>query len=407
MNYRSIVSSILFLSVFSVFHAQDTLKLTYYNLLDFPHLQQDRIDTLKKILDFIQPDIFVVNELTSFNGGALIKNNALNVNGVTDFASAVFYDGPDTDNLLFYDQTKLGLHSQYQIQTTLRDISEYVLYYKAPDLSTTLDTTYLYFYSLHLKAGSDPVNVDRRDQDAEILKQYLVDNNRINRIFVGGDFNFYNHTEQGCQEILNGQGLTLFDPINRMGNWHNNIGYKNYHTQSTRSSTGGYAGGASGGMDDRFDFIFVSNDVMNASGGVKYIENSYIAEGQDGGHYNLAINSSANTSVPPDIANALFYMSDHLPISLEFTLGGTVGLNSSNAKELNILYFSDDKLLQVENLKEVGSIRIFDIRGKCVLVKQTKGHGSTLINVAHLNTGFYIMSFVLENRLINYKFVIN
>ena len=100
-------------------------------------------------------------------------------------------------------------------------------------------------------------------------------------------------------------------------------------------------------------------------------------------------------------------MSDHLPISLEFTLGGTVGLNSSNTKEFNILYFSDDKLLQVENLKEVGSIRIFDIRGKCVLVKQTKGPGSTLINVAHLKTGFYIMSFVLENRLINYKFVIN
>ena len=134
---------------------------------------------------------------------------------MTDFASAVFYDGPDTDNLLFYDQTKLGLHSQHQIQTTLRDISEYVLFYRAPDLSATLDTTYLYFYSLHLKAGSDPVNVDRRDQDAEILKQYLVDNNRINRIFVGGDFNFYNHTEQGCQEILNGQGLTLFDPINK------------------------------------------------------------------------------------------------------------------------------------------------------------------------------------------------
>ena len=61
----------------------------------------------------------------------------------------------------------------------------------------------------------------------------------------------------------------------------------------------------------------------------------------------------------------------------------------------------------MENLKEIGSIRIFDIRGKCVLVKQKKGLGSTLINVAHLNTGFYIMSVVLENRLINYKFVIN
>ena len=39
----------IFLSTFS----QDTLKVTYYNLLNFPSSQQDRIDTLVKILDFI------------------------------------------------------------------------------------------------------------------------------------------------------------------------------------------------------------------------------------------------------------------------------------------------------------------------------------------------------------------
>ena len=43
---------------------QDTIKVTYYNLLDFPERQEDRVDTLKKILDYIQPDVFVVNELT-------------------------------------------------------------------------------------------------------------------------------------------------------------------------------------------------------------------------------------------------------------------------------------------------------------------------------------------------------
>ena len=35
-----------------------------------------------------------MNELTSFNGAGLIKNNALNVGGVNRFSSAVFYDGP-------------------------------------------------------------------------------------------------------------------------------------------------------------------------------------------------------------------------------------------------------------------------------------------------------------------------
>ena len=34
--------------ILSFFSAQDTVKITYYNLLDFPAAQQDRIDTLKK-----------------------------------------------------------------------------------------------------------------------------------------------------------------------------------------------------------------------------------------------------------------------------------------------------------------------------------------------------------------------
>ena len=185
----------------SLFSAQDTVKITFYNLLNFPAAQQDRIDTLKKVLDYIQPDIFVVNELTSFNGAGLIKNNALNVGGVNRFSSAVFYDGPDTDNMLFYDHDKFTLYSQHQIVTTLRDISEYVLYYNEPDLASTQDTLFLYIYSLHLKAGSQTSNVNWRNQDAIILKTFLVNNNRNSRLIVGGDFNFYNHTESGLSLI--------------------------------------------------------------------------------------------------------------------------------------------------------------------------------------------------------------
>ena len=121
---RSILFGIYLTSIifwpFALF-GQDTIKVTYYNLLNFPQQQADRIDTLKKILSNINTDVFVVNELTSFNGGALIKNNALNVNGISYYSSAVFYDGPDTDNLLYYNSNKLGLHSQQQIPTDLRD----------------------------------------------------------------------------------------------------------------------------------------------------------------------------------------------------------------------------------------------------------------------------------------------
>ena len=206
----------------------------------------------------------MVNELTSFNGGALIKNNVLNSGSSNDFQSALYFNGPDTDNLLFYDQNKFELYSQQQIPTQLRDISEYVLYYKN-QLGIVNYTSFIFIYSIHLKAGSSSTNEELRRQEAETFKQFLVNNNRTERLIVGGDFNFYYHTEPACQEILYGQGLDLIDSINQIGNWHNNSFYKNVHTQSTRSATGGYAGGAYGGMDDRFDIIFTSNDVVDGS----------------------------------------------------------------------------------------------------------------------------------------------
>ncbi len=399
------ISVIILINV--VLIAQDSVKITYYNLLDFPAAQQDRIDTLKKVLDFVNPDIFVVNELTSFNGAALIKNNALNTNGVNRFSSAVFYDGPDTDNMLFYDHDKFTLYSQQQIVTTLRDISEYVLYYNEADLATTNDTIFLYLYSLHLKAGSETSNVNWRDQDAVILKNFLVNNNRNSRLIVGGDFNFYNHTESGCQEILYGQGLQLKDPINRMGNWHTNVGYKNYHTQSTRAGTVGYAGGAHGGMDDRFDFIFVSEDILSGNDGVMYVENTYVAEGQDGNHYNQSINNGTNTAVSADIANALYYMSDHLPVSMTIMLGGTVGYNVSNTDNIKIIYQDQNKVLELKNLSTHGIISVFDMSGSCLKQFKIKGQNSSTLDLSNLDSGMYIAHLVLENNSISYKFVIH
>ena len=399
------ISVIILINV--VLIAQDSVKITYYNLLDFPAAQQDRIDTLKKVLDYVNPDIFVVNELTSFNGAALIKNNALNTNGVNRFSSAVFYDGPDTDNMLFYDHDKFTLYSQQQIVTTLRDISEYVLYYNEADLATTNDTIFLYLYSLHLKAGSETSNVNWRDQDAVILKNFLVNNNRNSRLIVGGDFNFYNHTESGCQEILYGQGLQLKDPINRMGNWHTNVGYKNYHTQSTRAGTVGYAGGAHGGMDDRFDFIFVSEDILSGNDGVMYVENTYVAEGQDGNHYNQSINNGTNTAVSADIANALYYMSDHLPVSMTIMLGGTVGYNVLNTDNIKIIYQVQNKVLELKNLSTHGLISVFDMSGSCLKQIKIKGQNSSTLDLSNLDSGMYIAHLVLENNSISYKFVIH
>ena len=386
--------------------AQDSLKITYYNLLNFPSSQQDRVDTLKKILDFIQPDIFVVNELTSFNGGALIKNNVLNSGSSNDFQSALYFNGPDTDNLLFYDQNKFELYSQQQIPTQLRDISEYILYYKN-QLGILNDTSFIYIYSIHLKAGSSSTNEELRRQEAETFKQFLVNNNRTERLIVGGDFNFYYHTEPACQEILYGQGLDLIDPINQMGNWHNNSFYKNAHTQSTRSATGGYAGGAYGGMDDRFDIIFTSNDVMDGSSGIEYISNTYIADGQDGSYFNQSINSINNSQVSQDIARALFYMSDHLPVSLMFSMNPPLSVLTSKGKNTNVRFLNSTKYLVLDfPSKEDLNINIYDLTGKIIYKDRFHNQKQIEIELLFLPKGFYIVDCLLQNGRINHKFII-
>ena len=82
-----------------------------------------------------------------------------------------------------------------------------------------------------------------------------------------------------------------------------------YHTQSTHSENTGCA--ASGGMDDRFDFILISKNIKQGSKGVKYLSDAYWAVGQDGKHFNESINSSpTNTSVP------LMYLMHYITIRI-------------------------------------------------------------------------------------------
>jgi len=406
MYSKRAIHVIIFLISALHLHSQDTLKIVYYNLLDFPISQPDRIDTLKKILDYVQPDVFVVNELTSFSGGVQIKNNALNVGGVNYYESAVFYDGPDTDNLLFYNSNKLGLVSQTQIPTVLRDISEYELYYKEPGMSSLTDTTYLYFYSLHLKAGSQQNEMVQRYTEAQELKAYLDNNNRSTNLFIGGDFNFYENGELGCQEIVSGGTVTLNDPVNKMGFWHANFGYKAYHTQSTRMNQG-YAGGSSGGMDDRFDFIFTSSDLLTGSSGVLYLENTYEAIGQDGLHYDGDIHIPNNTAVSNDVARALFYMSDHIPISMKVILGGGVGVMEEN-NLINSVYINADNDLNIilnSHVKRL-KIKILDMSGKLVLNNNYFSDLKFKQQLDFLPSGIYIATLLADGKYSTFKFVI-
>jgi len=389
--------------------SQETIKIMYYNLLNFPSTSPQRADTLKKIVQHVLPDMFLVNELDNQFGATLILSNALNQNGISYYQQATFVDGPDTDNMLFYNSNKLGLLSQNEIQTALRDINEYVLYYKAPDLATTLDTAYFYMYSCHLKASSTDPNPDLRLAEAQVFKNYLSGKTGLKNVILGGDFNFYGSSvpgEPAHNWILNGGTFPLYDPIDMTGEWHANSFYANIHTQSTRTSS--FDGGATGGLDDRFDFIFISNDLQTGANKAKYIDNSYAAIGNDGGHYNTSlVNPLSNGVVPDDVANALYEMSDHLPVYMEVQVGGDVGITendfvnsfnfNSTSHQLEVFFESNEKEL---------SLTVYDLSGKKVLQEKHSGADQIKTSFPYLTSGIYIVNLQVEGKSTSLKIVV-
>ncbi|MBI3135107.1 MAG: T9SS type A sorting domain-containing protein [Bacteroidetes bacterium] len=381
----------------------DTLKVMSYNLLNFPSVDPERIDTLKGILTYAKPDILMVCELTSAVGGDDILFNALNVDGETNYDMAVFSDGPDTDNMVYFNSAKLGLKEQNVITTALRDINEYVLYYKSTDLATTTDTTFFYIYVCHLKASTG--FEAERNGEAQLLKAYMAGRANLQNVLIGGDFNFYgSDTEPAWNTILTGSAVTIVDPINSPGHWNSNSSFAAIHTQSTRTAS--FGGGSTGGMDDRFDFIFMSPDLNSYGNDAKYVTGTYKAFGQDGLHYNAAfIDAPTNTTVPLSVVNNLYHMSDHLPVFMKIAINTVSNSIPEILAGMKIWYSKDSQkiIFTFENpLPQTGSFTIVDLSGKVVKSYAQLDEGNAL-NVADLDSGMYILQ--MEQFEYSMKFV--
>lgn len=386
------ITSVFLINPKAVNAQEDTVSMMYYNILNFPYVEPTRADTLEKIFHYVKPDLLLVNELNTQAGGKELLDSAINTNGINYYQQAVFYDGPDSDNLLYYNSNKFGLKEQNQISTALRDISEYIVYFKSADIATTTDTIFYYLYSLHLKASQGSTNEIKRANECLNLKNYLDAKNYTENIFVGGDFNMYTYNEPAYDTITKYGSIWLYDPINRPGNWHNNSQFADIHTQSTRNTQ--FGGGSSGGMDDRFDLIFISNDIRYGDNHVKYISGSYDAIGQDGNRFNDNLISGTNNTAPDSIIRALYYMSDHLPVYLETEVGRTVSIKENNGiddDKWKMVFLQENNTLVLENLipGKDSQLKVVNVSGKTVLKEETSSHVSNY-NLSGLNKGIYI-----------------
>lgn len=274
---------LLLLLLSNCVYSQVTLRVSTYNLLNY--FGTDRTQYFHTIINAMHADIILVQEMMN---QAAVDSFKLPV-----YETIPFHDGPDTDNHFYYKRDKVEYLEAKYISTSLRDIARY-------KVRLLYNDEIIYLFSTHLKASSGQDNEQRRLEECTTLTNNLVDSTNY---IVVGDMNFYSSSEPGYQKLL----TKLYDPLNEPGNWHNNANFAGIHTQSTRVED--FGGGATGGLDDRFDFILVSQSLQDN------VESSTYTElGNDGAHFNLSINNGENDPV----SNALYYASDHLPVYCDF-----------------------------------------------------------------------------------------
>ena len=324
--------------------AQDTLTVVQYNLLNYGNYTSycsqavnpvdDKDEYLKLITDQLRPDIFSVNELSPDGGFAdRILNNVLNRDGETRYArvNVPNYAGSELVNMVYYNTQKLAYCSQVVAQSTVRDIDVVKFYFRGSGLEQG-DTAFVNCVVAHLKAGEAASDAAERTAMVMNALNYMDQNLAPGNYLFMGDLNLYSHTEGAFVALTGsfGPNWTFNDPAGRVGEWHNNDLYATVHTQSTHTSSGCWA---SGGMDDRFDFILATNPLINGTQQVQYVPGSYFTLGQDGQHFNKALTDAPALQLPADLVNALYTNSDHLPVSLRLKVDQSLGVEQANAVE--------------------------------------------------------------------------
>ncbi len=399
MNKLLILVSLTFITGTNVF-AQDTISLMTYNLLGYYSSDSDsstRNPYFRTILLEFHPDILVTQEIKSQSGAAGFLNNVLKPLD-QDYQIAPYFQGNDTNNSLYYNSAKFNCIDNLIIITTLRNINHFILIHKQSG-----DT--LHVFSVHLKASSGANNQAQRKSEVDSLRKVSDNLSLDDSYIVCGDFNMYGSDEPGYNRLLepsiNNTGYFI-DPINLTGAW-NNASYAQYHTQSPRVRA--FGGGVTGGLDDRFDLILFSPSI-NTTGKVRYVPNSTNPIGNDGMHYNDSINRLPNLAVSDEIANALHYAADHLPLMARFVfMNGWPASVSDLANRYITLYPQPaNQVLFVDNKSfNNSSYTITDVSGRVLMQGTLNNCG---IHTHSLEDGLYILSLTNQNQTSSRTFIV-
>lgn len=313
------------------------------------------------------PDIVITQEFLSqaaVNDFRTALNTATGSPG--DWQAAPFINGPDTDSAFFYRSSKVAFLGVEVVATgsSASDNQPRNTYrYDIRLIDYASDGARLYCYATHMKAGNTTTDQQRRLVEAERIRADAQTLPTGSHFLLGGDLNVPNSNQAAFQTLIastsNNAGR-FFDPINTLGNWNNQMAMRFVHTQDPWAN-----------MDDRFDFILLSSNLIDGNG-FDYLGNpaypystttwndpnhSYRAWGNDGGSFGAGIRTTDNTMVGQAIAQAIkdaATTNGHLPVFLDLRVPPKV--DSDEVLDFGVVFKGANPLrtLMVWNSGNVG-----------------------------------------------------
>jgi endonuclease/exonuclease/phosphatase family metal-dependent hydrolase len=401
----------------------DTIKVMSYNVLNygFPAttncpalITANKHAWLRTVLQYADPDILGLEKMdaspASFSSDTIIADVLDSVcSGCYGHTPFTNLSGYSKANMLYYKTNKLGWVSTttiYSADSTISDINLHTLFYKSPSLAITHDTIFLRIILVHLASGQD--SAAQRGTEMEGAMNWL--NTHItatgNYIFMG-DFNTQSSSESCFQQMINSSNpnTLFFDVANQLGNWNGSPSdFANYLTQSTRTTDPGDCG-ATGGLDDWFDHLLTTSPIMQGALAVTYVPNSFKVIGQDGQHVNKSlIANPTNTAVPLAVLNALYYMSEHLPVIMHLaidTAAQATGISTLPDEVNGIWRYSQLANNELWILPPAATnpgetepyiARIFDLTGKLLMSATLNSGSKSYILLNNIANGVYMLT---------------
>ena len=152
-------------------------------------------------------------------------------------------------------------------------------------------------------------------------------------------------------------------------------------------------------MDDRFDFILVSENMLS-NPTLRYVENTYQAFGNNGNCFNDSINSTDCTGDFSEVLrNNLYNMSDHLPVVMQLETNKEIILKQTDFEIASSTITLENTVVKHtlrvnfnNSISEKRTLLIYNVLGQKVYEETVNGTINTLdIQLSHLSNGIYYL----------------